>query len=441
MKRFISILATAAMLLALVVPAFASEYSDHRIINMSNAHTNTEFYTSKDAEPDPDDPAIANYDQAIARYNAYQEAAARYNAEIHFDSTNMAGATQSLSNSAMAATPDYDFYYNDMQVAIPAALSGYAVALESFIPADDDIWTDQSVLTPIKLPGQDATYLFKPSGINFGAFTLGYNKTLLDAKGLADPQELYAKGQWTWEAWRQMLLALTEDTDGDGAIDVYGYSGFWTWFLEGMLMSNAAAIAGGPTQTLDSPQTIEVLEFVNTIYNVDKTAMPWNDDWGSNNQFKNGNIGFFIACSWILNDDPNAAGYDLRVVPFPCGPSGDPATNKGVNLTGNVFLIPKNCDDPYRVYMMLKDTIDWFQGDVDLRDGDLDWLADQLEGEENMEITLDMSSRLNFDIWNSINEGGTFSIVPMTRGEQTPAQVSEAYKNFYQAQLDAYFSK
>lgn len=56
---------------------------------------------------------------------------------------------------------------------------------------------------------------------------LFFNKRLLEEAGI-DWEIIYdmqAEGTWTWAAFEEMLAKLTQDTDGDGIIDVYGLGG------------------------------------------------------------------------------------------------------------------------------------------------------------------------------------------------------------------------
>jgi len=85
---------------------------------------------------------------------------------------------------------------------------------------------------------------------------IAYNKDVFDRFGVPYPPE-----QWTWEQFRAAALALTRDTDGDGARDVYG---FWLdrrpfvwigslWALGGDVLCEDGARAAG---CLDSPNSV-----------------------------------------------------------------------------------------------------------------------------------------------------------------------------------------
>jgi ABC-type glycerol-3-phosphate transport system substrate-binding protein len=424
--------------------AAAESPGTHRVLVAGNIHTHTEYYNS---EMEPPDPEGINYERELLRYNALKAAEKKYNVEITFDSMDMQSTTQSLSNSAMAATPDYDYYFTDLQCAIPAAMAGYLKPLEDFIPADDDMWNDQKVFSPLHINGQDEDkhYMFMPQTIQHGAFALGYNKTLLQNKGLADPLELWKEGKWDWATFRQYLIEMTNIT-GNQRTNLYGLGVYWGWFLDGMLMSNNAGIARGPVEELSSPQTIETLDYIYTLYNVDKTAMPWQSSWNDNNMFRRGNLAFFLARDWIFQDGiTSTTEYEFGIVPFPVGPSGNRETNKGNSLTGNVFVFPKNVKDPETVYHALFDTVNWFNYDEDLRDGDLlETLENTLRSEENLDTILYLSrnERANGDLWLAINQGEDgFSTVPLMNGEMTASQLAETYKNWFQTLLDQAFGK
>ncbi|GHV42613.1 hypothetical protein FACS189490_11940 [Clostridia bacterium] len=423
----------------------AVTYSDHRVLVVGNAHTHTEYYNSAMPAPDENDPDILDFEREWSRYQALKDAEEKYNVEIRMNSMDMASTTQSLSNSAMSSTPDYDYYFNDLQVAIPAVLAGYVKKLEDFVPADNDLWNGQAVFTPLRINGmpENETYLFMPSQVRHDAFSLGYNKTILEQKGLPDPLNLWNEGKWDWQTWRDMLIKTTDIT-GQKKTTVYGFGGFWSWFLDGMLMSNGASIAAGYEQTLTSAPTIEVLDFVNTMYNVDKTAQPWQESWNDNNNFKKGNLAFFVARDWILQAVSDDTGYEFGVVPFPVGPSGNKDTNKQDSLTGNVFMLPRNVAEPERVYNALFDTVNWFNYDTELRDGDLTELEDNVKGKTNLDTIMWMSQpeKTNIDIWLAINQGDdAFSLVPLMNGEVTPAQLAETYKNWFQTLLDQAYKK
>ena len=129
---------------------------------------------------------------------------------------------------------------------------------------------------------------------------------------------------------------------------MYGYGGIFTDLVNGLVMNNGGTIAGESTEGLSSPAVTEALEFINRIYNVDKSARPWNpDDWNDNLlAWSDGKVMFWTAQAWSLKQEADAAvaegaelPFEYRVVPYPQGPRGDGKIYSPVS--GNWYFIPE----------------------------------------------------------------------------------------------------
>lgn len=395
------------------------------------------YYTSDHTKLE-DNPDISNMETAQLQLDNIRAIEEKYNVELHFVNLTWDGTIESINTSIMAGQPDCDIYEVDMQFGVPAAFNGYAAALEDVLPADADVLTTKEILKPVDI-GTDKTYLFKvvTKGDQLGGYPLGFNMDMINEAGLENPQDLWDRGEWTWDKFEEYCVALTKDTDGDGVTDVYGYSGWWTNMLANLLMSNGATIAAGAQETLSSPETGEVLNFINTLYNVDKCARPWDpDDWDSNNAcYKTGETCFFIAPAWTIT--PDELNFEFGVVPWPVGPSGNKDTNNGMALAGNAYLIANGVEDADFVYQVFEDWNNWFQGDTELRD-DVEWFENQMVSERNYNYLLEMGQREQFDLWQTITVEN-FNVIGMLAGEVTPAQLQEQAKQEFQNGLDAFF--
>lgn len=107
--------------------------------------------------------------------------------------------------------------------------------------------------------------LFAPGGRlwafpkDFTPMVLYYHRDLFDAAGVA-----YPDSTWTWTDFLEAARRLTRDTDGDGAIDQWGfawpreffYLQSWIWAGGGDLLSPDG---GRATGYLDSPETVAAL--------------------------------------------------------------------------------------------------------------------------------------------------------------------------------------
>lgn len=109
--------------------------------------------------------------------------------------------------------------------------------------------------------------LFAPGGHlwafpkDFTPMVLYYNEDLFDAAGVA-----YPDSSWTWRDFLAAARRLTRDTDGDGAVDQWGfawpreffYLQSWIWTGGGDLLSPDGRRATG---FLDAPATVDALEW------------------------------------------------------------------------------------------------------------------------------------------------------------------------------------
>ena len=396
------------------------------------------FYVSKHQAIE-DDPKMIEEETALMRLENMRSIEEKY--PIYLDSANLTfeGLRESIETSIPEGSPDVDLYEVDLQFGIPAVLKNYAISLESLDLADSDAFAEQNVMTHLNLVGQGESYLFAPSRTDsLNVYALAFNMDMVREAGLENPQDLYDRGEWTWDVWRDYLKKLTK-TNTDGITDVYGYSGYWTHLLRNLLYSNGAGIATGQTETLSSPQTLEVLEFIDSIYNLDKTARPWDEsNWDINNElYAEGKSAFWIGADWIFDEQGNAdLPFEIGVVPWPCGPSGDKETNKQSMPQSNWFFIPVGTEDPRLIYDVLYDWTNWYHDDPALA-ADRKWTKSMYMNERNYAYAEMMASKPGLDLWDSL--GVNLNLLSMLKAEITPADVVEATKQHYQDALDNYF--
>ena len=399
------------------------------------------YYTSKH-QTITDDPKLVDEDTAQLRLDNMRAIEAEQ--PIYLDSANLTfeGLRESVNTSISGGSPDVDIYEVDLQFGIPAVMKGYAISLEELGLVDTDVFGEQNVMTRLNLIGQESTYLFAPSQVDaFNVYALAFNMDMIRAAGLENPQDLYDRGEWTWEVWRDYLIKLTKDTDGNGTKDIYGYSGYWTQLLRNLMFSNGTGIAMSQEQTLTTPETVEVIEFINTLYNKDKTARPWDEsNWNINNElYSEGKSAFWIGSDWIFSEQGGAElPFEIGIVPWPCGPSGDPETNKHSQPQNNWFFIPKGTEDPQLIYNVIYDWTNWYRDDITLA-SDRKWAKAMYMTERNYQYAEMMGSKPGFDLWDSL--GVNIDLLPMLKGEATAADMVEANRGAYQDALDEFFGK
>ena len=371
-----------------------------------------------------------------------REIESKYNVRLKYLNLTFPGIQESITTSIMAGLPDVDVYETDLQFGIPAVLGNLAISLEDMGLQGTDVFGAQEVMQYLNV-NQDKNYLF--AGSIAGAinnYPLAFNMDLIKEANLENPQDLWDRGEWTWDKWKEYLAKLTKT--GDGANDVYGYSGYWTNMLENLLFSNGTTIASGPDQTLNSTATIEVIDFIYNLYNVERTARPWDQaNWEINNKlYAEGKSGFWIGADWIFSEQGGGPErplpFEIGVVPWPVGPNGSKDTNYHGKTGGNWYMIPKGVENPKLVYDVMFDWLNWYDFDRGLAE-DLSWSQDQYMTERNFDYAFMMSQNCGFDIWASLGLGDDLSMVPIMDGEKTAAQYAEETKQLVQEALDNYF--
>jgi ABC-type glycerol-3-phosphate transport system substrate-binding protein len=432
-----------------VPPAAKYTEDGRRIITIGTWYD--KFYVSKHTDIF-DDPSVVPSDGSEAaerqiriaerRLAKIREIEKQYNVVLSYVNLTYEGIQESINTSIPDGAPDVDIYESDIKFGVSAALNGYAVSLEDMGLGDSDVFQEQNAMKYISLMGQDKTYLFAPS-VSGGtsAYVLAFNMDLIQAAGLENPQDLYERGEWTWDVWRDYCKALTKDTDGDGDMDVYGFSGYWTYLLTNLLYSNNTGIATGEKEGLDSPGTMEVLDFISTLYTVDKTARPWDvSNWEINNSlYAEGLSGFWIGADWIFDEQGSGdLPFTIGVVPWPTGPSGSFENNKHSQPDGTWYFIPVGVAEPRVVYDIMFDWIDWYGDDRALAE-DNDWSRRLYMSDRNFAYASMMASKSGFDLWESLSRNVDFSLTYLLSGEATPLEVAEEYSGLYQDALDEVF--
>jgi multiple sugar transport system substrate-binding protein len=394
-----------------------------------------------------DDPGLSNAETAQMKLDNVRRIEEKYNCRIEYINLGWTPIIESINTSIAAGSPECDIYLTDLQFGIPAALNGLAQDLKKIAHPNSDLFGEQIVLKPLEALG--ATYFFQEQGLPQSGIFLGYNATMIEDLGLEDPQELYNKGQWTWEKFAEYAKAGTRDTDNDGSIDVYGYGGVFTDFVNGIVMNNGGSIAGSATEGLSSKPVVEALEFINRLYNVDISARPWNaDDWNDNLlAWSDGKVMFWTGQAWLNKQEIDAAAneggtlpFDFHIVPYPVGPSGDGTIYSPV--AGNWYIVPVGVKEPEKVLQIFEEFHNWHAGATEYRD-DPTWFESCFTTMEDVELAYKCGTNLKMDLWTSMSDsfdfGGAIWWPIVVDKTSTVAQAVEAAKPVLQDALDALF--
>lgn len=189
--------------------------------------------------------------------------------------------------------------------------------LDGAYPLDPGIYLP-GVLGPGRWEGQQ--YLLPK---DFSPLAVYYNKTIFDELGVA-----YPKPGWSWAQFLATAQALTRDSDGDGATDIWGVqlpaawpAGFEYWAAAGggsLVGPDGASFVGH----LDSPQTTAALQFYIDLYHLHKVAPPpadLNAFAGGNQEFAEGRAAMQLFGRWPQANYRANQAIELGVVGVPAG--------------------------------------------------------------------------------------------------------------------------
>ncbi len=190
-----------------------------------------------------------------------------------------------------------------------------------------------------------------------------FNRTLFEYEGLEAPDELYAKGEWTFDKFLEAGRALTQDTDGDGETDQWGFSGYGDT-MSHLIVTNHGTIMNidqankKVTSGLKNPETLEALTYLGEMMN-SANPMWMLEDSEMFGYFDNNALGMIVGKEI---QDARELPFDVGMVPYPAGPSG---LTDEVYVYSQSWAVPTGAKNPEGAiaYIRMINDIQKAQGD------------------------------------------------------------------------------
>lgn len=283
------------------------------------------FYGKDVWHPDEGQSEIG--DLMLERYREIEE---QNNCKITFVDCTTDEFIDAINTSAATGQKFADQVHVNMDMYGRLSRAGYIVPVDElpYINIEDEKWNeyyfDVTRGLDNKIYGLD--FLSWPNRKPYPDQCVFFNKTLVKELGLPDPYELYDKGEWTWETFRQLLKDATRDTDGDGTIDIYGITCVGNLLEFAALFSNGVhtydIIDGKYQFNMANDAAYRALNYTSDIRNVDKTfqSFPPDSHWGLPlDTFKAHGTVFFMR-DVIYFQDVKDNDHEFGMLPFPKGP-------------------------------------------------------------------------------------------------------------------------
>lgn len=175
-------------------------------------------------------------------------------------------------------------------------------------------------------------------------FGIYLNTDLIAEAGAADPRELAANGEWTWDAFMEVAEAVNGLGD-----DIYGYGQSNWWGPNGAWMNAAGGGFFNSDRTacgLDSAESIEGLSFLRDLYG-SGVAVPFGEDPEA--PFRAGQVGMFQNGRWAT-PGIRTVDFNFDVVGLPTGPSGGP----GNWLFWGAYVVNADTENPEAAWQLVQ---------------------------------------------------------------------------------------
>jgi len=373
-------------------------------------------------------------DLSVEKHKQVEE---KYNVKIEYVNVPWGEVVEKMTSTALSGEPFADIVQLEFRW-VPALINGgYLKALEDIVDINREEELPQSVKN-MKFNGK--IYGFSDSFNDTGG--MFYNKTLFKREGLADPYELQQKGEWTWSAFLEAAQKLTKDTNGDGTPDQYGLSGDASLLAVYFVNSNDASIIDESMGkvTIDSPNSLEAMQFVYDIYHTYKVIKPnEGDGWGDPRRyFTEGLVGMTQGWNWEGPDRVANMSDDWGYVFWPKGPK---ATDYVVPISQSGFrFIPAGAKYPKESYQIWKELQLWDH----VEEGFVEYNESAFPGEDAVDTAMQMRFKHKLDNYMGFGLDGDawWALHGMIEsGSEPPATAIEKSMPELQAAMDAILKK
>lgn len=316
-----------------------------------------------------------------------------YNCKINI--INFYASMEGMTSKILAGDKVGDVVHMIADMWMPAVGAGYIRPWEDVsdvVNIQDARWLSTDATTvngkhyvlDYERPGDIGTVLF-------------YNKDALKKAGISEnPAQLALDGKWTWDKFREMLKACTQDTDNDGKKDTFGLTSFAGYSDIGFSLarsngSGMLELNGKDFKPLyTGPAFLEAVNFYDALVNSDKVVrvyenMGSEETWNNMpagdtilNEFRNGTVAFLAGRLWLGNQQLKPyMQSQYGMVVFPKGPKANDyildaqtlggfaltSTNKDYKKSAIIFNALAHPVEGYEDAQVMKETIadDFFQ--------------------------------------------------------------------------------
>ena len=286
----------------------------------------------------------------------------KYNCTFKFFKKEYVALYQALINGHAAGSAPFDVInLRGYDVFPNAGNSGAVLDVNQYYDfAKDPTWQVDFFKTTGVFKGKRYGIPYTPNEVGNGIW---YRRDLLRKFNVPDLWTYVNNDTWNWQTFRAVCKKLTQDTDGDGKPDYWGFTSSDPW-LEFVHANNGALLTSGvngaPRIGLDSKNSLEAIQFIADLHMIDNTV-PDGKELGAitNSPFNamfTGKVAMYPyhARYGAALQDQGVPAKDIGWVYFPKGPGA----KSYVTSTGtmpDMFLVAMDIKNPKEVVVALQD--------------------------------------------------------------------------------------
>ncbi|WP_308639866.1 ABC transporter substrate-binding protein [Paenibacillus silvisoli] len=365
----------------------------------------------------------------LALIEKQKEVEQKYNVKIEYLNVPYDTFQEKFTSTVLAGEPFADIIHLGVDWALSAAAKNQLIPLNEFM----DISASKQFVGFPALKGVE--YGFNgPQSDTGGIF---YNVDLVKKLGLTDPQDLFKQDKWNWDEFEKLAKQATQDTNNDGKPDSWGWSGWDAETAQFLIVSNDSTMTDEVSgkEMLSDPKTVEALEFLNRMHNVDRVVKVKSgdpDNYQERTTFADGDVLMTYGWGWV-SDEYRKSNVNYGYVPFPKGPQ---AVDYSVPMSGPAaWFIPVGIKDPRIVadiYAELKDvpSAEEYPGQ--------DWMEQKLLRQQDIDIFKEMVPKQSLIYtFNAYPDFPFYKLVTsVVKNQVSPATAVEQVKQQAQSSMD-----
>ena len=349
-------------------------------------------------EPDP--ATAANYARDMQGWENQQRVRRDFNVDFEqvvFEYEEMLPA---LTTHHLAGDPLGDWVFLSGSHMLPAIQGAMILPISAYAPPGSDLMTNRHYVMPV-VEFRNDFWTFNRAEIDPDVELLGVNLDIINAVGAPNPIDLYESGQWTWDAFLDIMRQAS----------LGGYFGIATQpdniLLHLMAANDAPMISPTFQYNFDHPNAVAALEFASNIFGPERL---WHYDpadglntgnWARNfNSWTEGVAAFWNFVLW--NVQHQRPSFEWGVVPWPMGPNNRSGNTWSANFPQS-FAIPVHVQNPDDVYVVLEELLAWAWGDLDLLlEASLSWWRDHMPTEDDVQRMIKASEGRYIEMASSV---------------------------------------